>query len=130
VRKSADLETAFGEMLAWPAQALMASSEYVVQARRSVAEFALRHRLPSACPSPEVVEAGGLFSYALSRAELMKLFTRSFEYVDRILRGARPADLPVERPDRYELVINLRTAKALGLKVPQAVLLRADSVIE
>lgn len=130
LRRSEDLEPAFSEIAAWPAHALMASSEYVVQARRGVAEFALRQRLPSACPSAEVVEAGGLFSYAPGRSELFRLYDRTFEYVDRILRGARAADLPVERPNRYELVINARTAKALGLKIPQAVLLRADGLIE
>jgi putative tryptophan/tyrosine transport system substrate-binding protein len=129
VRNTKDIDAAFAEMLAGHAQALMASGEYVVHERHRVAALALRHRLPSACPSAELVEAGGLFSYALGHSELLALYERTFEYVDRILRGARPADLPVERPKRYELVINRQTAEALGLKVPQPVLLRAANVI-
>ena len=129
VRKTKDIDTAFNEMLAGRAQALMASGEYVVHERERVAALALRQRLPSACPTPELVEAGGLFSYALGRAELTALYERTFEYVDHILRGARPADLPVERPKLYELVLNRQTAHALGLKVPQPVLLRAARVI-
>lgn len=130
VRRSEDIEPALAEVLAWHAQALTASGEHVVRVGRRIAEFALRHRLPSAFPSPEIVEAGGLLSYALGQGDLFGLFNRSLEYVDRILRGAHPADLPVERPSRYELVINLRTARTLGLTVPQVLLVRADRVIE
>ena len=129
IQKSEDIETALGEIAAWRAQALSASGEHAIRAARRIAEFALDRRLPSAFPSAAIVEAGGLLSYAVAQGDMMLLFNRSLEYVDRILRGARPADLPVERPSRYELVINLKTAKALGLAVPQALLLRADRVI-
>ena len=129
VRKSEDIEKGLREALAWRAHAITASSEYVIHARKRVADFALQHRLPSAFPAWEIVEAGGLLSYALARAELASLVGRSLAYVDRILRGTRPADLPVERPSRYELVINLRTAKALGLTIPDTMRVRADRVV-
>ena len=129
IRRSEDIDTAFAEILAWRAQAMMASSEYVHRALERVVGFALSRRLPSAFPGPEFVEAGGLMSYGAGRDELRSLFFRSAEYVDRILRGALPGALPVEQPKRYELTINLPTAKALALTIPQSVLLRADRVI-
>ena len=88
---------------------------------------AARNRLPSAFGSKEFVEAGGLVSYG---PDVWATAARCIVYVDRILRGARPADLPVELPSKQELALNLRTARALGITVPQAVLLRADQVIE
>jgi putative ABC transport system substrate-binding protein len=98
-------------------------------ARERIAAFALSNRLPTACAGPAFVDAGGLLSYNAAGGGFAAI-PPSLEYVDRIFRGARPADLPVERPSNYELVINLMTAKALGLQVPQAVLLRAGRVIE
>ena len=95
-----------------------------------VAELALRHRLPSAFLDSENVVAGGLLSYGAADSEWTSLVNRCAEYVDRILRGARPGNLAVERPSRYELVINMKTAKALGLTIPQSLLLRANAVIE
>jgi putative ABC transport system substrate-binding protein len=95
--------------------------------RRRIAELALKHRLPTAVGGREYAEAGGLFSYAVSRPAL---FRRAAVYVDKILKGAKPADLPVEQPTKLELVINLKTAKALGLTIPQSVLLQADEVIQ
>ena len=92
-----------------------------------LAQLALRHRLPTMHGFPEFVRAGGLISYAANRAGL---YRRAATFVDKILKGAKPADLPVEQPTKFELVINLKTAKALGLTIPPSLLLRADQVIE
>ena len=89
--------------------------------------MALQHRLPSMFVSRGPVEAGGLMSYGATGPEMNRLVAR---YVDRILKGAKPADLPVEQPTRFELVVNLKTAAALGLTVPPSILARADEVIE
>jgi putative ABC transport system substrate-binding protein len=95
--------------------------------RARVTELAARHRLPAMYPWRFYVDAGGLVSYATS---IPAFHHRSASYVDRILRGARPGDLPVEQPTKFELVVNLKTAKALGLTIPQSVVLRADEVVE
>jgi ABC-type uncharacterized transport system substrate-binding protein len=94
---------------------------------RRIIDFAARHRLPGVFPNRDFVAAGGLRSYATSLAENWR---RAATYVDKILKGAKPADLPVEQPTTFELVINLKTAKALGLTIPPAVLARADEVIK
>jgi putative ABC transport system substrate-binding protein len=99
---------------------------FVVNERR-IADFALKHRLPSMFHLPEFVQVGGLLSYGPDRADL---FRRAATYVDKILKGAKPGDLPVEQASKFQLVINLQTAKALGLTVPQSLLQRADEVIE
>jgi putative tryptophan/tyrosine transport system substrate-binding protein len=88
---------------------------------------ALKHRLPGIYWAPEYVEAGGLMTYSANTDELRR---RAATYVDKILKGAKPADLPVEQPTKFELVINLKTAKALGLTIPPSLLLRADQVID
>ena len=93
---------------------------------KRVANFALKSRLPSVYPYSEAVDAGGLMSYS---ADLRNNYQRAAYYVDRILKGAKPADLPVEQPTKFELVINLKTAKQIGLTIPQKVLGRADRVI-
>ena len=85
------------------------------------------HRLPSVSTQTQWVEAGGLMSYA---ASLPDIYRRAASYVDKILKGAQPGDLPVEQPTKFELVINLKTAKELGLTVPGSILARADEVIE
>ena len=95
--------------------------------RRGVAELALKSRLPTIYRERELVEAGGLMAYG---PNIPDLFRRAATYVDRILKGVKPNDLPVEQPTKFELIINLRAAKALGLTIPQSVLLRADQVIE
>ncbi len=90
-------------------------------------DFATRMRLPSSFAYREAVELGGLMSYGVNLADN---FRRAAGYVDKILKGAKPADLPIEQPTKFELVINLKTAKALGLTIPQSLLLRADEVIQ
>jgi putative ABC transport system substrate-binding protein len=95
--------------------------------RKQIADFAAKSRLPAIYGIPEYAEAGGLMTYAANRTEL---FRRAASYVDKILKGAKPADLPVEQPTKFELVINLNTAQSLGIKIPQSILVRADKVIE
>ena len=93
---------------------------------KRIAGFALKSRLPSVYCRREAVDAGGLMSYG---ADIADIYRRVAYYVDRILKGAKPADLPVEQPTKFELVINLITAKQIGLTIPQSVLYRADKVI-
>jgi len=92
-----------------------------------IVSMATQHRLPSAFSERSFVAVGGLVSYGVDRAEL---FRRAASYIDRILRGANPADLPVQQPTKFELIINLKTAKALGLEVPLQLQQLADEVIE
>jgi putative ABC transport system substrate-binding protein len=98
-----------------------------VAAKQRMAELALRHRLPTFFTFRDHVEAGGLMSYSPDLGDLAR---RGAIYVDKILRGAKPADLPVEQPTKFELVINAKTAKALGLTIPPSLLLQADQIIE
>jgi putative ABC transport system substrate-binding protein len=95
--------------------------------RSRLAELAARYRMPAIYAVVDHAEAGGLMAYAPDDRDNWR---RAAGYVDRILKGARPADLPVEQPTKFKLVINLKTAKALGLTVPQSLLLRADEVIQ
>jgi putative ABC transport system substrate-binding protein len=95
--------------------------------RELIVEFAAKNRVPAMFGAKEFVDAGGLVSYGPSYPDM---FRRAGVQVSRILKGAKPADLPVEQPTRFELVINLKTAKALGLTIPQSVLVRADQIIE
>jgi putative tryptophan/tyrosine transport system substrate-binding protein len=127
-RTGADLENAFSAIAREHAQAVvvLGFGPYMA-ARQRIAELALRYRLPTFFSWRDHVEAGGLMSYG---PDLDDLLRRAAIYVDKILRGAKPADLPVEQPTKFELVINLKTAKALGLTIPPSVLGRADQVIE
>jgi len=95
--------------------------------RHRVAELAAKSRLPAIYPASEFVDAGGLMSYATNYADL---YRRAATYVDKILKGRKPADLPVEQPTKFELIINLKAAKQIGLVIPPNVLARADRVIK
>jgi len=123
-----DIEQAFTSMSRQRPDAILATPTTVVYVHSTrIVEFAARNRLPAMYSFRETVHAGGLMSYSTA---LPDLFRRVGSYVDKILRGAKPADLPVEQPTKFELVINLKTARALGLTVPPWLLLRADQVIE
>ena len=101
--------------------------QIVVKSRKKIVEAAALAKLPSACGFREFVDSGGLMSYGASISES---YRRAAVYIDKILKGAKPADLPVEQPMKLELVINLKTAKALGLTIPPSVLARADELIQ
>jgi len=124
-----DLDMAFATLKRDHVEALVLDSGYFahLQNRRAIIEFAAANRLPTIYPLREFVDEGGLLSYGANLAELSR---RAAHYVDRVLKGAKPADLPVEQARTVELVVNLKTAKALGLTIPQSLLLRADQVIE
>jgi putative ABC transport system substrate-binding protein len=123
-----DFDRAFSEMMRAHAEALVVLVTPVfATASRRLADLAIKTRLPTMFSLREFVKAGGLMSYGPDRAEL---FRRAATYVDKILKGAKPGDLPIEQPTRFELVINLKTAKALGLTIPPSLLQRADQVIE
>ena len=102
-------------------------SPFFYRFRARIAELTAKHALPSISEAREDVQEGGLMSYGPNFAGM---YHRAASYVDRILKGAKPGDLPFERPTKFELVVNLRVARALGIQIPQAVLLRADEVIE
>jgi putative ABC transport system substrate-binding protein len=123
-----DLPRRFDEMTAAGADGYLVIADPRVDAMRdAIAALALRHRLPGVGPMRRYADAGVPLSYG---ASLSAIHRRQAYFVDRILKGAKPADLPVERPNKFELVVNLRTAGALGLAIPQSLLIRADEVIE
>jgi len=123
-----DFDRAFSEMTRARAGALtVLPTAMFFNERRRLVDLAAKNRLPTVFPFRESVDAGGLMAYGPNVADL---FRRAATYVDKILKGAKPVDLPVEQPTKFELVINLKTAKALGLTIPQSVLGRADQVIE
>ena len=127
-RTADEIERAFATIMSAGAEAVIVVIDaFFIAQRQRIAELAARSRLPSIFAFRQAVEAGGLLSYGQNLADS---YRRAANYVDRILRGAKPGDLPVEQPTRFELVINLKTAKALGVTVPQSVLLRADDVIQ
>ena len=127
IRGPDDFDAAFSAMTRERAEALIAFSDPLfVLHRKQIADLAAKHRLPAVYAYREVVDAGGLMSYGPS---LSDLFRGAAVYVGKILKGAKPADLPMEQPTKFELVINFKTAKALGLTIPQSLLVRADQVI-
>ncbi len=127
-QSSGELNGAFAAMRRERADAVFFVGSPTLFAHRiRIAELAVKHRLPTMCALREYVEAGCLIGYG---ASLIDQCGRAAYFVDRILKGAKPADLPVEQPTKYELVINAKTAKALGLTIPQSLLLRADEIIQ
>jgi putative ABC transport system substrate-binding protein len=128
VRREGDFDRAFASMRRARADAVfILGDKFIELHRRRIADLAIKHRLPSMFGYRLFVDAGGLMSYG---ADLPDMYRRSAIYVDKILKGAKPADLPVEQPTQFEFVISLKTAKALGLTIPQSVLVRADEVIK
>ena len=128
VRKAEDLQPAFEAAITQRADALLVGFGTVMQSNvERVVDLAAKRRLPSMYPSREFVDGGGLMAYAVHFPDL---YRRAATYVDKILKGAKPGDLPVEQSTKFELVINLKTAKALGLTIPPALLGRADEVIQ
>jgi len=128
VRNPDDFSTAFASVASNHPDALYAfGNPAIFKGRKLIADFAAANRIPSIYEERLFVQAGGLLSYAPS---FIDLFRRAATYVDKILKGAKPADLPVEQPTKFDLAINLKTAKALGLTVPPSLLVRADEVIE
>ena len=127
IRSPDDFDTAFSAMTRERAEALIAFSDPLfVLHRGRIADLTAKKHLPAVYASREVVDAGGLMFYGPSTSDM---FRRAAVYVGKILKGAKPADLPMEQPTKFELVINLKTAKALGLTIPQSLLIRADQVI-
>jgi putative ABC transport system substrate-binding protein len=127
-RGPTDFDRAFSDMTRARADALtVLPSSMLSNERRRLVDLAAKNRLPTVFPWREFVDAGGLMAYGPNVADL---FRRAATYVDKILKGTKPADLPVEQPTKFELVINLKTAKALGLTIPQSVLGRADDVVQ
>ena len=127
-RDPGEIEAAFAAMARERVGALFVPADIIfVRHTKLMADLAAQHRLPAMFGFREHVEAGGLMSYA---ASFPVMFRRAATFVDKILKGAKPGDLPVEQPTKFELVINLKTAKALALTIPQSVLAHADEVIQ
>lgn len=127
-RSRDELEKAFTAMAADPPQAISLFADgFAVQNRRSIIDFAMSHKIPVVSGWPVFAHSGALCTYG---PRLTESYRRLADYVDRILKGAKPTDLPIEQPTKFEMVINLRTAKALGLSIPPALLITADEVIE
>ena len=128
VRSLDDFEGAFARAKKERAQALITTTGGLINTQqRQVLDFAAKNRLPAMYHNSEFVEAGGLMSYAPNNADLCR---RAADFVDKILKGAKPADLPVEQPKKFEFIINLKAAKQIGVTIPSNVLARADRVIK
>ena len=128
IRKVEDIAPAFADATSQHADALIVSVDALTQKNRSfITQLAAGHRLPAIYVSKEYIDAGGLVAYGPSYPDL---YRRAAIYVDKILRGASPSSLPVEQPTKFELIINLKAARAIGLQVPMTLMVRADEVIE
>ena len=128
VRSQGDLGRAFDLAVRQHVGALLVGADGLTQMhQQTIVDMVARNRLPAAYPAREFVEAGGLIAYAVNYPDL---YLRFASFVDKIFKGAKPAELPVQQPTKFELVINLKTAKVLGLTIPQSVLLRADELIQ
>jgi putative tryptophan/tyrosine transport system substrate-binding protein len=128
VRKRSDLGPAFDDARTQGAGAILVGIDGLTQANRQmIVELAREHRLPAVYPSGEFVEAGGLIAYGVSYPDL---YRRAANFIDKILKGTSPADLPIEQPTKFELSVNLKAAKAIGISIPESFLVRADHVIE
>jgi putative tryptophan/tyrosine transport system substrate-binding protein len=128
VRRAEDFEPALKEGVKLGANAVILGQDGLLQANgKHVAELATKYRLPAIYPAGEYVDDGGLIGHGVSYPDL---YRRAATYVDKILKGAKAGDLPIEQATKFDLVINLKTAKALGIAIPRSVLLRADRVIE
>ncbi len=128
LRQAVDIEPAFKRGAALGAQAYILTAGPIISAnRQAIADRLLRSEVPAITPFSEITDAGGLISYSPSNADN---FRRAAAYVDKILKGAKPGDLPIEQPVKFELVLNLKTAKAMGFTFPHSILVRADRVIE
>src|SRR5829696_2298837 len=126
-RDPADLDRAFATMARERAEALITFSDTMTNHANQIAELALKYKLPLMSPFRETADVGALMSYGPS---IPDLYRRAAGYVDKILKGAKPADLPVEQPTKFELVVNFKTATGFGLTIPPTLLARADEVIE
>jgi putative ABC transport system substrate-binding protein len=128
VRDPKDIETAFRGAAKGRANSLLVLTSPVINPyRKEIADLAIKNRLPAIYSTPEFVDDGGLMTYAVS---ITDLYRRAASYVDKILKGAKPAELPVEQPKKFEFIINLKAAKQIGLTIPSSVLARADRVIK
>jgi putative tryptophan/tyrosine transport system substrate-binding protein len=128
VLDSKDIESAFRAAVKGRADAVLVLGNPILNAhRKQIIDLAIKHRLPAAYARPEYIEAGGLMYYGTNYNDL---YRRAATYVDKILKGAKPADIPVEQPTKFEFIINLKAAKQIGLTIPPKVLARADRVIK
>jgi putative ABC transport system substrate-binding protein len=128
VRTADDFERAFASILKQRAEALVVGpGQFLFSHQRRVVEFSAKNHLPSLYAWKDPAIAGGLMAYGIN---IPQAYRRAAYYVDKILRGTKPGDLPVERPTKFDLVINLKTARALGLTIPQSILVRADEIIQ
>jgi putative ABC transport system substrate-binding protein len=128
VRRQEEIESVFSTAKKAHADAVLAlASPLLTTYRKELVEFSLKSRLPTIYGRPEMVDDGGLMTYGVS---VNDLFRRAATYVDKVLKGAKPADLPIEQPTKFEFLINLKAAKQIGLTIPDSVLFRADRVIK